>query len=254
VGGREGFEGWLGKEVALEEADSLTDEEPIFSEGFDAFGDDVNLQVVAGAANGAQNCLAGAAAINAANEAHVELDLIRLEVVEKGEAGEGGAEVVDGETDAEGAGILHKDGEMRAVVDDADLGDFEDDAVGGDTRLLSSFDGGENRFRIRVEALRKKIEVQRTLDAEAAGESDGGEASGLIEEVKIGSRDLIEDLPRGLAPGAANEGFPADDFASDGVDDGLEGESEGRIDGELWRGLGNELGFGAHRSALIVLR
>lgn len=183
--GREGFESWFGEEIALEEADSLTGEELIFGEGFDSLGDHVNLQVVAGAANGTQNCLAGTAAVDAADEAHVELDLIGLEVIEKGEAGEGGAEVVDGEADAEGAGILNENGEMGAVVDDADFGDFEDDAVGAEARLLSSFDGGEDRFRIRVETLRQEIEVERAIDAEATSESDGGDASGLIEEVEI---------------------------------------------------------------------
>lgn len=141
---------------------------------------------------------------------------------------------------------------MRAVVDDLSFRHFQDDAVGGDARLLGGFDGGENRFRIRVEALRQKIEMQRAVDAETSGKRDCGDASSLIEEVKIGRRDLVEDLPGGLAPWAANESFPANNLASDGVDDGLKGEGEGRIAGEQLRGLGNELGVGAHHSALIV--
>jgi hypothetical protein len=225
----------------------LTDQELILVGGFDAFRDDFDLEVVAGAADGAENCLTGATALDPADEAHVELDLIRLQVVEKGEARVGGAEVVDSEADAKGSGILNKDGEMRAVVDDVNLRDFNHDAIGGDTSLLGSFESGENRFRIRVKALRQEIEVQSFVDTESARESHGGDASGLIEEVKIGGRDLVEDLPRRLAPWAANEGLPSNNFANHDVDDGLKGEGEGRIDGELRRGLGNKLRVDAHR-------
>lgn len=49
---------------------------------------------------------------------------------------------------------------------------------------------------------------------------------------------MVEDLPCGLVPDAANQGLPGDDFARHGVDNGLKGEAEG------W--IGDEMQIGAH--------
>ena len=236
--GRERLKCGASEKVALEETKSLTEEEVVFGKGFDAFRDDFDFEVVAGAADGAEDVLARAGAIDAADEAHVELDLIGLEIVEEGKAGVGSAEVVDGEADAEGAGFFHERGEVRAVVDDGGFGDFEDDAIGGKAGLAGGFDGSEDRLRPGVEGLRQKIEVQGDVDAEADGEGDGAGAKDLIERMEAQGGDLIEDLPGRFVPCAADESFVGDNFFGYPVDDGLEGEAEGRV--------GGMVRFGAH--------
>ncbi len=128
---------------------------------------------------------------------------------------------------------------MGAVVDNLGFGDFEDDAVDGEPGLVSGFEGVEHGSGPGGETLGQEVEVQRAVDAEARSESDGGGASGLIEQVHAEGRDLVEDLPGGFVPHAADEGFPGDDCMGNGVDDGLKGEAEG--------GVGGRMRFGAHR-------
>lgn len=211
----------------------------VFGEGFDAFGDDVDVQVGAGFEHGADDGLAGRMAFDAADEAHVELDLIGLEVGEETEAGVGGAEVVDGEADAEVAVLVHEADEAGAIVDDVGLGDFEDDAFEGQAGVVGGFDGAEDGVGEGEEAAGQEIEVEGAFEAEARGEGDCPGACELIEEVETGGRDLVEDLPGGLIPGTADEGFPGDDGARGRVRNGLEGKAERRI--------GQELGLRVHR-------
>jgi hypothetical protein len=243
---RERLKRWAGEEIALEETKTLAEEEVVFGNGFDAFRDDFNFEVVAGTANSAEDVLAWAGAVDTADESGVELDLIGREVVEQREAGVGSAEIVDGETDAEGTGLFHEGGEMGAVVDDSGFRHFEDDVVGGDAGALGGFESGEDRSGPRVETLRQKIEMQRDVDAEADSQSDGGGAGGLIEEVKAERRDLVEDLPGRLVPCAADKSFVGDHCFGYAVDDGLEGETEGGIRGMMqsgaeWRASPQEL-------------
>lgn len=231
MNGREGLEGGPGEQIALEEADLLTDKELIFGEGFHPFGDDVDVEVVAGATDGAEDVLTGPGALDAADEAHIEFDEVGVEVVEKSKAGVSGAEVVDGKANATGADLFEQGGEVGAAVDDGRFGEFENDVVERHAGGMRGFDGGEQRPGTGFETQGKKIEMQGAIDAEARGERDGGGAGDLIEEMKAKRRNLIQDLPGRLVPRATNEGFPADDFVRDAVDDGLEGEAKSRVGG-----------------------
>ena len=235
---REGFEGGTRKKVSLKEANILVGQPRVLGDGFNAFGNHVDAEFETPEADGANDSLTRSGAFDTAGQPHVEFDLIGLEVGEQVEAGIGRAKVVYGQPDAERAHFVHEAGEMGAASDDIGLRDFEDDAVYRDTGPLGGLDGGVNRPRIGVEALGEEIQVERAIDAEASGECDRFRARGLIEEVQAERRDLVEDLPGGLVPCAANQGFPGDDFARDGIDDRLKGEAESRVDGELR--------FGAH--------
>jgi hypothetical protein len=237
---RECFERGLREEIALEQTDLLAGEKAIFGQGFDTFSDDVNFEVVAGAADGAEDGLSRAGTFDAADEAHVEFDLLGPKVVEEGQAGVGGAEVVDGQADAAAARLLDERGKVSAILDDVIFGDFEDNAFGGDSCFLGGVQRGEDGARPRLETLSEKIQMKRAIDIEPRGEPDSLGASDLIEQVQPERRDLVEHLPGRLIPRATNECFVADDLARGGVDDRLKGEAEGRVDGKQR--------FGAHRA------
>lgn len=227
--GGKALEGRAGEEVSLKVADVLFGEPDEFGLGFDAFGNDADVEPGAGGEDGAEDRLAGRVALDAADEAHVELDVVGLEVGEQGEAGVGGAEVVDGEADAERAQLVDEADEAGAVVDKVGFRGFEDDAVEREAGAAGGVDDGEQSVGGGVEAAGKEIEMEGLVEVQAGGELDGARVGDGIEEVEARGRDLAEHLPGRLVPGAADEGFRGDDGAGVGIDDGLKGEAEGGI-------------------------
>lgn len=238
VGGWEGLEGWPRKKIALKEPDILLGQPGVFRQSFDPFCDEVDAEFKTCEADGSNDSLTGTGAVDGAGEAHVEFDLIGFEIGEKVEVGMRRAEVVDRQPDAQGPVLLEQGREVRGVFDDEGLRNFENEAMEREVRFAGGFEGGEDRLWIGFEALGEKIQVEGAVDLETGGESDGCGSRGLIEEMEAEWGDLVEDLPRGLVPFAANQSFPGDDFACDGVDDGLKGKAEGRV--------GDEVDIGAH--------
>ncbi len=236
--GREGLEGWSREEIALEEADILLGEPGVLGDGFDPFGNHVDAEFKTAEADGANDGLAGAGALDAADQAHVQLDLIGLKVGEEIEAGMGGAKVVDGQPDAEGSIFLKQASEVSGVFDDQGFRDLENEALEGQACLPGGVEGGEDRLRIGFKALGQEVEVEGAVDFEASGESDCRSARRLIELVQPEGGDLVEDLPGGFVPGTANQSLPGDDFARDGINNGLKCEAK--------RGVGDDTQVGAH--------
>jgi hypothetical protein len=240
MGWRKSFESRPCEEVALEEPDILVGEPAILGECFDSLSDHVDVEFKASQTNGAHDGLAGTWALDAADEPHVEFDLVRLQVAENIKIGPGCAKVVDGEAQSELSIFLEQACEMSTVLDEFGLRSFEDNATDWQTGFMSGFQSSEQRLWIGSKTLRQKVQVQRTVDAETSGKRDGCCARGLIEKVETQRRNLIENLPCRLIPHPANESFPGDDFSRDRVDNGLKGEAEGRF--------GWSVRAGAHRA------
>ena len=101
----------------------------VLGECFDSLGDDVDVEFKASQTDGAHDGLARSWALDAANEAHVEFDLVRLKVGENVEIGPGCAKVVDGEPQSELSIFLQQPGEMSTIFDEFGLWGFENDAT-----------------------------------------------------------------------------------------------------------------------------
>ena len=138
----EGFEGWGGEEVALHVADAEVLEGVLLGEGFDAFGDELDVELAADLDDGADDDAAGEALVDVAGEGDVDLEDVGTEGGEEGEACESGAEVVDGDAQAALAEVLDGALELGGLADALLFGDFEDEAIEREAGALGCGDGG----------------------------------------------------------------------------------------------------------------
>lgn len=185
MSGREGLEGWPGKKIALKEPDILLGEPGILRYGFDPFGDQVDAEFKASEANSSNDGLAGTRAFDAAREAHVEFDLIGLEVGEEAEIGMRRAKVIDRQPDAESPVFLQQASEVSSVFGDEGLRHFKNKAIEGQVRLAGGFDSSEDRLRIGLETPGHEVQMKGSVDAEASREGDGRSACCLVELVHV---------------------------------------------------------------------
>jgi len=77
---RQAFQSGPGKQEALEELDAFRPEPGVFVRRLDTLGDDVDPEIPAGSEDAADDRLARASALDAADDLHVQLDEIRLEL------------------------------------------------------------------------------------------------------------------------------------------------------------------------------
>ena len=104
-------------------------EEVALAGGLDALGDDLHAGIVADPSMPRTIAWRVLQVVDAADQRHVELDQVRLEIREQREPGVAGAEIVDGGEEA-AALVLPKDlGEPGAVFDPLALGHLEDDLL-----------------------------------------------------------------------------------------------------------------------------
>src|SRR5690348_13329954 len=86
---------------ALDEGDSGVADRGALGLGLDALGDDGGAELAGERGHRADDATLGGVALDVADQRHVELDDLGLERGERGEAGVAGAEIVDGDAEAE---------------------------------------------------------------------------------------------------------------------------------------------------------
>ena len=229
--GREALESRAGEQIALKEADAFAGQPLILLGSFNAFGDEIDAEVVTNLDDGTNDDLSGTCFFNVADELLVELELVGLEVGEKVEAGVTGTEVVDGEFEAYAAVVIGDPGEASAVFDDFAFSDFEDDAVERKVGTLGGLDGVADGLLRRRRAVGDHVEVELVGKSKLLGESDGEAAAVLVEARQVFCGNLLEDAGGGLISRAANERFVGDDVFRFDVHDGLEGKGDGGEEG-----------------------
>jgi hypothetical protein len=220
-------QGRAGEQVALDEARAAFQGEVQFRLGLHAFGDDPAAGLLGHLRQGLDHLAAGAAAGGLLEQAHVQLEDVRLQRQHAVELGVAGAEIVDGDARAGVAVARHHLG--QALVAAAQLGDLEDHPVRVDAVLLQLLEAGQRLVGAQPadpawrdvqaeEPVRRRFRQARQgvvadLPVEAA---QGGRGNLRIDE----QRAHREQLAVGLAHAA--EGFDPGDEAGGGIDEGLE--------------------------------
>ena len=92
---REGLESRLGEQISLKQPHPCLRQPAVLLQGLDSLGNHVNPEFKADMADRTSNCLTRPVAFYAAYKAHVEFDLIRLEIGEQVEPGMPRAKVID---------------------------------------------------------------------------------------------------------------------------------------------------------------
>jgi hypothetical protein len=92
---REGLESRLGEQISLKQPHTCIRQPAVLLHGLDSLGNHVNPEFKADMADRASNGLTWPVAFYAAYKAHVEFDLIRLEIGEQVEPGMPRAKVID---------------------------------------------------------------------------------------------------------------------------------------------------------------
>lgn len=136
VGG-EGF----AEEIALAEVAFEGLEHHGLFGGFDAFGDDLDVEVASELGDGVDESGEVASAVDVGDEGAVDFEDVDGEFVEAGEGGVTGAEVVHVEFDAKGFDGEEHFGGGGGIFHDGAFGDFEVEAFRGHVGLVK--DGGD---------------------------------------------------------------------------------------------------------------
>jgi len=191
----------------------------------DALGDDLATKLAGDGVEGAQEFLAWWVGVDPANEGHVDLDEVGREFHHGLEAAVGDARVVEGDLEAEVFVVVAGFAEDREVVDRFPFGDFEDHVFRPKReilqRLLKDL-AAEGRV---VNRRREAVQEELLAGLEATGAAECGASTEAVEfEDESRFFGELEELTRGVEfafPGAAHQGFMAEDFAGRDVDDRL---------------------------------
>ena len=150
-------------EIPLHQPDAGLDKKVPLACALYALGDDLDAQVIADAHQAADNGLSSSAGIHTANQPHVDLDEIRLEISEEGQACIAGAEIIDG---GEEAAALVFTQNLRAIVYAAAIGIFHvriDGSVPGVVGIAIAFALLTSSFGLLIAAIGKTPEATRGL-------------------------------------------------------------------------------------------
>jgi hypothetical protein len=148
-----------------------------------------------------------------------------------------GAEVVEGDAEAEVAVGVDDGFEVGAVADLFDLRDLEDEAVEREVYLAGGLEGELDAGGWAVDGAGHEVDGEGCAgggEVEAGGEGDGADAAVLVEGVDVFGVYLAEDAVGAFAFGTADEGLVGIGSPAADVDDGLEGHAEGEWLGDAF--------------------
>jgi hypothetical protein len=172
--------------------------------------------------------LARALRVDAAHEAHVELDEVGLEVGEQVQAGVAGADVVDCRQEADAPVLAQDLRQPLAVVDLFAFDRLEDDALDREAVRARRVQRGADAQLGRVYGVGQEGDRQPAGQVQRGSGLDGLDAAGLVEAVAVVVVDLGQHAVGRLALRAAHQRLVHEDLARAHVDDGLEGEAEAK--------------------------
>src|SRR5690606_19531122 len=226
VDGRQGLEGGLGEQVALAQGHPLGPTNLKLLEGFHPLGDHPDVHLLRHLDNAADDGATPRVAVDVADEAHIQLDQVGLEVRQHAEPGVAGAKVVDGGVKAPLPVVLDDLPQVRVVRHLPPLGELENDAIEGEAVAIRRLQGGANAQLRAVHGVGHEIDAEQALHAEPRRELDSLDPAGLVEQVAVVLVDVLEHPAGGLAVDAPHQGFVGKDLAPRHIDDGLEGHGD----------------------------
>ncbi len=115
--------------------------------GFDAFGDDAEVEFAGHGDDGADEGGSAEGGIDLFHEGAVDFEAVDGELLEVAEGGVAGAEVVDGEGDAGAAKFVHFADALVAVAEEGAFGEFEFEEVVGEAEAGEGLEDGIDEVR-----------------------------------------------------------------------------------------------------------
>lgn len=172
---------------------------------------------------------AGMALADLFRERHVDLEHVGMECGEQGQAGEPGAEVVDGDAQTQVAVLSERRLEPPRIFEALFLRDLDDEPLERQTGALCSCDGRGEAGYVVGRCTYVDVDAQigtGAQQAEGAGDVDGGKPAGAIDTDAIGHALSCQYGRRGFVAVSANERLIGDDASGFKIDDGLEGHGK----------------------------
>src|SRR3954469_7386885 len=208
----------LAEQVSLEERATDLLQRVALVRRLHALGDDGDSQVLAKIDDRGDQLALRRLLVDAANERHVELDDMRLELGEAGEAGVSGAEVVHGDPVAHLLQLLDPTAGVLDVVEAGPLGDLEHDAF----RVPRERSGRIEEVLVHQIG---RVQIDEDL-SRSRGELGGHRVADSAAEVgepaqPLGGADQI-GRTRELRLRGAHEGFVTEESPVRPAHDGLE--------------------------------
>src|SRR5450830_1640950 len=170
IGDEVGCRHGLGVEPALHELDLVLAQVVGLLLGFDAFGDDLQLERLGHAEDVGRHAAGGGIGADGVDEGFIDLECIQRQALQVGQAGVTGTEVVDGH------GIAHRTGARQG---DARRVDVHEAALGGFQPDLLRFDAGVLQRRLH--------RTQRAAGLDVVGAEVDGDV-----QVAVTGQQLLE--------------------------------------------------------------
>jgi hypothetical protein len=228
--GRQGHEGRAGEVEALDVADPHVAQHGQLVPGFDPFRNDLHLQRAQQAHEALHDQAARAVAVKAADQLHVDLDEIGLEVGQDAKPRVARPEVVQGRLEAERLVGADDALDVLGIADALVFRELEDDPVRREAGGAGGFQREADAGFGLVDGVRQEVDGQegrRALQPEPRRALDGGDPAALVEGVAVGVVHLGENLAGALAVGAPHQGLVGEGGAGLHVHDGLERHGDG---------------------------